>query len=51
MAGLVPATRVVRRNSEQKPGSLVLQAFATGRSDVGVVFEAALRGWPGQARP
>jgi hypothetical protein len=30
-----------------RPESLVLKAFASGRGDVGLVFEAALRGWPG----
>jgi hypothetical protein len=34
-----------------RPCGLVLHVVATGCGDIGLFFEAALRGWPGQARP
>jgi hypothetical protein len=41
MAGLVPATHVVRRNEASYTAG---EPCSTGRGDVGLVFEAALRG-------
>jgi hypothetical protein len=55
MAGLVPATHVVRRversQASGKGGKLMyLQTVAVDHADGGRVFEAMRRGWPGQDR-
>ena len=47
-----PAIHVVPRmfGSAARAKDLCLQNFAAGRGDLDLVFETALRGWPGQAR-
>jgi hypothetical protein len=54
MAGLVPAIHVLvelnrLRENCQTGKALLLQAFAAGGANVGLVIETARRGWPGQA--
>jgi hypothetical protein len=52
MPGLVPAIHGVLRNESLGVSYAAGEpAFVTGRGDVGLIAEAALRRWPGQARP
>jgi hypothetical protein len=46
-----PSTRFGATNEQKRAtrGRIVLFCFANGRSHIGLVFEAALRGWPGQS--